>query len=556
MALATPEGGLTAAELLHLRRRARVSLSDYMGFIEVPGRPIGADGEDAYAAVETNMALHHRVMCDAIQRTMERRYGRLLIFAPPGSSKSTAVSIVAPTWGMGRWPGSRYIIAGHNSDIATTQSKKARSIVRTTRYADIFGCGLPSDQRAADEWALTNGSTMIAGGILSGIAGHRVNGIFFDDPHPSREAAESETQRRKVWEEWRDNLRNRVTPGGFAIGILTRWHEQDWAGMILPRGWAGESGVFKGTDGLDWEVLCLKAKIETEADAATDPLGRSVGEYIWPEWFTHQHWVQKDPALGSAEANTPNGRRSWYSMEQQVPHPDDGVLFKREDFRWYEPEELPGRLRYYMAGDWALTDELLKPDPDWTEVGVAGWDAGTDGELPRLYLVDWYSARKDVDVTVPAFVRLLRKWRNKARAYFGEQGNIETLIWPLVVRQCRDDKVPIIHRELLKTAGAGNKVAKSGGFRKLVEENRVWLPVGADWAEALVSQCCAFPGGAHDDKVDVGSLFGRAVDLMANGAKAPVVAERQTLTPFTYEWHERMLANDKAGRDRLAERFE
>ena len=93
-----------------------------MGYIEVPGRPVSDDG-DLYEQVETSMAEHHRVMCDAIQRTMERRYGRLMIFAPPGASKSTCVSIVAPTWGMGKWPRKRYIIAGHNSDIATTQSK-------------------------------------------------------------------------------------------------------------------------------------------------------------------------------------------------------------------------------------------------------------------------------------------------------------------------------------------------------------------------------------------------------------------------------------------------
>ena len=46
-------------------------------------------------------------------------------------------------------------------------------------------------------------------------------------------------------------------------------------------------------------------------------------------------------------------------------------------------------------------------------------------------------------------------------------------------------------RTLLKTAGQGNKVMKAAGFKKLVEENRVWLPVGAAWAEKLVEQCRA-----------------------------------------------------------------
>lgn len=549
----------TASELLLLRKRAIDSLADYAGFIEIPGRPIG-DADDAlFDQVETNMALHHRVICDAIQRTMEKPFGRLLIFAPPGSAKSSMASIVAPTWIMGKKPRTRVIIAGHNSDIAATQSKKGRQICKSRRYQTLFDTTIPADSRAADEWALTNGSTMIAGGVLSGLAGFRVEGIIFDDPHPSREAAESETQRKKVWEEWRDNLRNRVVPGGWVVGMLTRWHEQDWAGMILPDGWAGESGVFRGSDGLEWEVLCLKAKIETEADAATDPLRRAVGEYIWPEWFTHQHWQQKDPALGSRDANTPSGRRSWYSMEQQVPHPDDGILFRREDFMWYDPaaDELPTGLRLYATGDWALTDELLKPDPDWTEVAVAGWDRA---EEPNLYVVDWMRDRKDVDVTVPKFLAMIRKYRNRLRGYFGEQGNIETLLWPIVVRDARDNKPQrtiLPPRTLLPTAGQGNKVAKAAGFKKLVEEHRVWLPIGADWAERLVEQCCAFPGGAHDDMVDAMSLFGRGQDQMLNAPGAARPAEREkTLTPFTYEWHERMMAAEAADKARRSELFE
>lgn len=552
MEISAPED---AARLLLLRRQARESLADYMAYIEVPGRPVG-DG-DVFEQVETSMALHHRVICDAVQRTMEKRYGRLIILAPPGSAKSSVASIVAPTWAMGKWPKKRVIIAGHNSDIATTQSKKGRAICKSKRYQSLWDTELPNDQRAADEWALTNGSTMIAGGILSGIAGFRVDGIVLDDPHPTRDAAESETQRDRVINEWNDNLRNRVTPGGWIIGILTRWHELDWAGSILGPGWNGQSGVVRGTDGLDWEVLCLKAKVETEEDARFDPLGREVGSYIWPEWFDRQHWIQKDPALGAAAANTPSGRRSWNSMEQQTPHPDDGILFRREEFQWYDPEtETPTRLRHYAAADWALTDELLKPDPDWTRVMLAGLSDGTEASA-ALYFRDCFSCRKGEEVSVPGAVRFLKKWRTKVRFYIGEQGNIETLIAGLMKREFKDQRVPQVTRKLLKTAGQGNKVAKSGAFRKLVSEGRVFLPLGTDWAEAFVNECCAFPGGAHDDFVDCGSLFGRAMDIMVNGPAASTETDREkSLTPFTYEWHERMLRDEAREREERGVYFE
>jgi len=533
------------------------SLESYAAYIDIPDRPIvEGEGDSEYAFVDGSLAEHHRVICRAIQRCVEKRHGRLMIMAPPGAAKSTYTSVVAPTWIMGKWPGKRIIGASYGSELAEKQSKKARAICRSKRYQKLWETSIPHDQRAADEWALENGSTYMCGGILSGLTGNRGDVVFADDLLKGRNEAESETIRTRTWEAYRDDLRSRLVSGGSLILMNTRWHMLDVSGMILPSEWRGESGIFLGSDGLEWEVISLPAKVETPLQEATDPMGRKIGEYLWPDYWDEAHWRQSDPALGARDTNTPTGRRAWYSMYQQIPHPDDGVLFKREDFRWYE--EVPARLRVYMAADWALTDSLLSADPDYTRVAVAGLDDGKNEEgAPRLYFLDAYSARKGEEITVPAVVRLIKKWRSRLRKYIGEQGNIEKLVGGLIKRECKDRGVPQLMRELLPTAGAGNKVAKAGAFRKLVEEGRVWLPIGKDWAEELVDECCAFPGGAHDDFVDVGSLFGRAMGDMANGPMASVgVIREATLTPFTYEWHERMLAQDKAEAGNKRARFE
>jgi len=531
-----------AAQLLQRRRAARASLEDYAGYIEIPDRPVSEDvDEDSFEVYDGPMALHHRVICRAIQRCVHKRHGRLMIMAPPGAAKSTFTSVVAPTWIMGAIPRSKLILASYASELAERQSRKARQIARSQRFNTLFDTAIPTDNRAADEWGLTNGSTFMCGGILSGLTGNRATVAIADDLIKGRNEAESETLRKRTWEAYRDDLRSRLVSGGSLILMNTRWHMEDVSGMILPREWNGESGTFMGSDGLEWEVISLPAKVETSLQEATDPLGRKVGDYLWPENWDRGHWVQSDPALGARDTNTPTGRRAWYSMYQQVPHPDDGILFRREDFRWYERGEAPSRLRHYMAADWALSDQLLSTDPDWTRVVVAGLDDGKNEDLlPRLYLLDAYSARKGEEITVPAVVRLMKKWRRKLRKYIGEHGNIEKLIAGLIRRECKDQKVPEVPRLILPTAGAGNKVAKAGAFRKLVEEGRVYLPIGEAWAEEFVAECCAFPGGAHDDFVDVGSLFGRAMGEMLNAPGAATAEEREKpLTPLTYEWWER-----------------
>src|SRR4051794_39344594 len=54
-----------------------------------------------------------------------------------------------------------------------------------------------------------------------------------DDPFRSREDAESEGQRGKVWDWWQSDLLPRLKPGGKIVLILTRWHQDDVAGRLL-----------------------------------------------------------------------------------------------------------------------------------------------------------------------------------------------------------------------------------------------------------------------------------------------------------------------------------
>ena len=76
-----------------------------------------------------------------------------------------------------------------------------------------------------------------------------------------------------------DDLLTRKKPNAFEIGVMTHWHEDNPAGRLLPEDYAGNSGWIKCRDGNDWYVVCLPA----EAKRIDDPLGRKIGERIWPE---------------------------------------------------------------------------------------------------------------------------------------------------------------------------------------------------------------------------------------------------------------------------------
>ncbi len=98
-----------AAELLR-RRTARESLVAFSQAITIPGAPVGDDDEALiYHKIETGVAQHHRLIMEKVQACLEAPHGRLMLFFPPGSAKTTYAGVVATAWALGRWKGYKFI---------------------------------------------------------------------------------------------------------------------------------------------------------------------------------------------------------------------------------------------------------------------------------------------------------------------------------------------------------------------------------------------------------------------------------------------------------------
>lgn len=524
-----------AAELLR-RQRARKSLAEFALAIDIPGAPANVSDPETeiFKSIESRVALHHLVMMNAIEQCMATPGGRLMLFMPPGSAKSTYASVVAPAWLMGKTPGTRIILASYAGDIATKQSRKARALCRQPGYSSIFPERpvLNNDQRAADEWKLSNDSEFMAAGILGGITGNRANGIIIDDPVANREAADSPTIRKKTLDEWNDTALTRLLPGGWAIIVQTRWHEEDLSGSILPEKYKGQSGFIKCQDNQIWHVLNIPAECEHE----DDPLGRKLGDFLWPEWFTRAHWDQW--------RDNPRAARTWSALYQQRPSPDTGLQFKRADARWYdsrktqgEDDGLPSILRLHGASDYAVT-----PDGgDFTEHGVAGLDYRN-----RLYLVDWWTGQKESNISIAAFIRLVQTYAARDRhnpivRWFNEGGVIDKAIGPAINRAMREEDAYVTIERL---PSIQNKAIKLESFHARWAAGQVYLPSDKPWAQRLVDQLVAFPAGKHDDMADVCGLFGRGIEQMGI-VSVPVAERKPELVPFSAKWLEHTEADDR-----------
>ncbi len=472
-----------AAREILIRRRARASILDYVNAIDVPGRPVGDDPDsDFFLPIETTVAEHHRLLLSKLDEVSNTPHGRMMVFMPPGSAKSTYTSVVFPTKYLGKQGGRKIILASYGDDLARKMGRRARSIIKQPRYKGIFRASLTSDSQAAQEFALTNGSEYMACGILGGVTGNRANGIIIDDPIKGREQANSVTIRNKTWDAYEDDLKTRLVPGGWIVIIQTRWHEDDLSGRILPEDWNGESGKILCRDGNEWEVVCLQAKCEVE----NDPLGRKQGEYLWPEWFDRKHWSQFE-----------QNPRTWAALYQQRPVPLDGDLFRPDQIKIVDA--IPaGPIQWVRAWDLASTT-----DGDWT----AGPKLGKlqDG---RFIIADMVRVRVGPDERDAAI-------KNTA-ALDGRQVKISI---PQDPGQAGKTQVLYLTRSLAgyrvtSSPESGDKVTRAEPFAAQVNIGNVMMLRG-EWNQGLASELRMFPNGTHDDQVDglsrgFGELIGKA----------------------------------------------
>jgi hypothetical protein len=525
-----------ARELLR-RKRCQESLHSFALNIQmptVPNAPMYPD-EDLLGPAENFMSRHHAVLLSCIQRTMTRPMGRALIMLPPGSAKSLYTDCVGTTWYMGKFPGSRLMLTSYQGDLAERQSSRAQFIVEQDDYRLIFGDQAKLAKDAKKDWLLENGSNMLAMGLTGGLTGNRANGWIIDDPLSGRKEADSETQRQDCYNAYKDDLLTRSLPNAWGIIVLTRWHEDDIAGRILPDDYDGRSGIVRCKDGLDWDILNIPAKCER----SDDPLGRQIGEYIWPEYYPPEHWAMFENAQGSESA------RTWSSLYQQRPTPQGSDRFAESMFDFYKEGTQPPFMAYIGAGDYAVTEGRN----DFTELGVFGVDPSGD-----LWEVDWWHKQANTAVTCEQTIELIKKW--KIPMWFNEGGVIDKAMGPLFNLRLRQRNqageniyvdrraITSMQDKLAKCASFQGRAA-SGGESGLVgpQGEKLWRTGSVHFRDnansrRIVQQLVALPAGRYDDAADVCGLVGRAMDQFPVG-RVPVNAVRTPGPVFgSVEWLE------------------
>jgi predicted phage terminase large subunit-like protein len=412
------------------------------------------------------------VLNEKLLDVAEGRCTRLIITMPPRHGKSECTSKYFPAWYLGVYPHKRVILASYAAEFAEEWGGKARDLLEY-HGERLFGITIKHNSKAAARWVISDAEGgMQTCGVGGPLTGKGADLLIIDDPVKNAEEANSEVIRQKTWEWFTSTAYTRLEPGGAAIIIQTRWHEDDLTGRVLTH--AKETGD-------RWELINFPAIAEPG-----DELGRKPGEPLWPGRYDLPALAERKRMLGSYQFS---------ALYQQSPVPPEGALFKREWFRYYTLDGDFYRLgsggglvrgihcRRFGTMDLAFS---LKKEADYTV--ICAWAVTPKADL---LLLDMVRARMDA----PEFPKQIKRMvEEHGLDYLGIEKMLGT---SMVAHGVRQDGLAI--RMLIADK---DKITRSLPAQIRMENGQVYMPLTHPDRETIEHELMTFPHGTHDDIVD------------------------------------------------------
>lgn len=412
---------------------------------------------------------HHKVIADAIQKVIDGKSKRLIINVPPGSSKTEMAVINLIARGLAINPKARFLHLSYSSDLAELNSAKAKELITSSEYQELFSIPIKTDSNARGRWNVVDGDVSIGGcyatstlGQVTGFrAGHMAEGfqgcIIIDDPLKPVDSL-SKVKRDAVNNAFINTVQSRkASPDTPIIVIMQRLADEDLTGFLL-----------NGGDGKEWDHVCIPA-INDE------------GQSYWPE---------KEPIESLLQLKE-KGNFTFEGQYQQRPYVLGGEIIKGEWFGRYS--ELPPSKHWVRRALFADTAMKTGEANDFT-VFLDALQA-RDG---RVYILNVYRKKVNAVGLLALAKDVWAATDNQASAmYIEDKASGTGLIQQL---QSGNQFIPVIPIERTK-----DKLTRVMEVQPRIQAGGVLIPESAPWVVDFLSECEAFTANdthKHDDQVD------------------------------------------------------
>ena len=436
-------------------------------------------------------APHIKYICDTLQYwgmkvvRRERIMKTICISVPPGSSKSTIVTIAFTNWLWLHAPNLSTANISYSATLSQQHSFKARAITESDKWHILFDNifkvmhGRPLEIVKQNQTEMLNNfkgnrfCTSVGGTILGMHAD-----IFCNDDLLSAEQSKSDVERAKAnrFSDETVSSRRKVPDCYLNIYISQRLHEDDSIGHVLKKN-------------LDITYICLPAEI-TDANRMNVSPPEAIKLYrdgiLDPE---------RRPKAVLDVLKEEMGHSGYGGQYLQVPFDINEQDINPSMFRYIKGKELPTNITWDVFIDAAYTE---KNENDPTGIDVMA-RVGND-----IVVKNSYTVRKKLPDLLKFLIELEQEGifdKNKSRIYIEPKASGYSLAQYIEA----DTEYNFVllgenNKSMSKLVNAGKK-ARHELIKPKAESRRIVLVEG-EWNNSFVYEVCGFPKAAHDEKVD------------------------------------------------------
>jgi len=401
---------------------------------------------------------HHKIIAEKFNKLAKGEIKRLIVNMPPRHSKSEFASNYLPAWMIGRNPKLKIIQTTHTAELAVRFGRKAKNVIDSPEYQEVFKTKLQEDSKAAGRWETEGGGEYFAAGVGGAITGRGADLLIIDDPHKEQDAMSKEGF-DKAYEWYTSGPRQRLQPGGAIVVVMTRWSTKDITGQLL------KAQSEEGSD--QWEVVELPALLPD-------------GNPVWPEFWTSEELLKTKASIPVS---------NWLAQYMQNPTAEEGAILKRDWWRDWKAKYPPPLDYIIQSYDTAFTK---KASSDFSAITTWGVFT-TEDQGQSIILLNAFKDRYDFPELRRVALEEYREWQPDMVIVEAKASGL-----PLT-HELRQMDIPVINF----TPSRGNdKHTRLNSVAPLFESGKIWAPMHEHFAQEVIEECASFPFGEYDDYVD------------------------------------------------------
>jgi predicted phage terminase large subunit-like protein len=429
---------------------------------------------------------HIPFLCEELQKlsvpivAREPKPYDLIVNIPPGTTKSTIVTIMWPVWLWTQDPSLRIITNSYSGGLSIEHATKSKDIIHSDKFRALFpNIQIRKDKSGKQNYENTDTGYRYATSTGATITGFHAHVIINDDPVNPKQA-ESEQLRTQANEHTKTLSSRKVDKANTpVVTIMQRLHEEDVTGYMLKK------------KGENIRHICLPA--EDCNDVKPQELRtRYVDGLLDPKRLNRTVLDEAKVDLGS---------RGYAGQYMQTPSAAGGNIIKEDWFRRISFADFRA-LRYrepmHFFLDTAYDEKKKKTDNDPSGIIAAC----------KIKNNIYIAHAKKVYKTFPELLKFLPEYLY-ANDYDDRQSTLRVepkANGKSVVQQLEvSTKLNVTYTPTPTDA----KDVRLHAVAPKVECGRVFL-VDGEWNEEFIDEVCGFPTKVHDEYVD---LLGYAINF-------------------------------------------